>query len=393
MTIPGKNRNLPALVSGSHVDSVPQGGNYDGLAGVVAALTVARWMREINYVPERDYTVLMMRMEESSWFGKCYVGSLGMTGQLTEQDLALKHRSTGKTLKETIKACGFNPDDLTTGVPVVDLAKMAAFIELHIEQGPTLDSSDTRVGIVTGIRGNFRHKTIKCIGETAHSGAVDKQFRHDAVLAMAELAYKMDCLWDDWLKDGKDLVFTIGVVHTAATSAIAIVPGEVTFCCDIRSLHRETLVEFYSPEDLSRIVLRTAKILGVVINNEGAAEIGRRSRGTPRIANRLLRRVRDFALVHGDGNITAAVASKALEQMDVDELGLDQMDRKILNVIIRHYDGGPVGVRTLAAACSEEIRTIEEIYEPFLIQSGFLKRTPRGRMATSKAFKHLKLLG
>ncbi len=133
--------------------------------------------------------------------------------------------------------------------------------------------------------------------------------------------------------------------------------------------------------------------LGVVINNEGAAEIGRRSRGTPRIANRLLRRVRDFALVHGDGNITAAVASKALEQMDVDELGLDQMDRKILNVIIRHYDGGPVGVRTLAAACSEEIRTIEEIYEPFLIQSGFLKRTPRGRMATSKAFKHLKLLG
>ena len=103
--------------------------------------------------------------------------------------------------------------------------------------------------------------------------------------------------------------------------------------------------------------------------------------------------MRDFALVHGDGNITAAVASKALEQMDVDELGLDQMDRKILNVIIRHYDGGPVGVRTLAAACSEEIRTIEEIYEPFLIQSGFLKRTPRGRMATSKAFKHLKLLG
>ena len=152
-------------------------------------------------------------------------------------------------------------------------------------------------------------------------------------------------------------------------------------------------LEFYSPEDLSRIVLRTAKILGVVINNEGAAVIGRRSRGTPRIANRLLRRVRDFALVHGDGNITAAVASKALEQMDVDELGLDQMDRKILNVIIRHYDGGPVGVRTLAAACSEEIRTIEEIYEPFLIQSGFLKRTPRGRMATSKAFKHLKLLG
>lgn len=98
MTVPGKNRELPALVSGSHADSVPQGGNYDGLAGIVAALTVARWMRETGYQPERDYTVLMMRMEESSWFGKCYVGSLGMTGQLTEKDLALKHRSNGKHL-------------------------------------------------------------------------------------------------------------------------------------------------------------------------------------------------------------------------------------------------------------------------------------------------------
>ena len=146
MTVPGKNRELPALVSGSHADSVPQGGNYDGLAGIVAALTVARWMRETGYQPERDYTVLMMRMEESSWFGKCYVGSLGMTGQLTEKDLALKHRSNGKTLAETIKECGFNPEDLTTGKPVVDLAKMAAFIELHIEQGPTLDSSEDRFG-------------------------------------------------------------------------------------------------------------------------------------------------------------------------------------------------------------------------------------------------------
>ncbi len=245
MTLPGKNRSLPALVSGSHADSVPQGGNYDGLAGIVASLISARWMRKTGFVPERDYTVLMMRMEESSWFGKCYVGSLGMTGQLTAKDLELKHRTNGKTLAQTISECGFNPDDLTKGVPVVDLNKMAAFLELHIEQGPTLDSSETRVGIVTGIRGNFRHKNIKCIGETAHSGAVDKQFRHDAVLAMSELAYKMDLLWDDYLKDGKDLVFTIGVVHTSPTSAIAVVPGEVTFCVDIRSLHRETLEKFH----------------------------------------------------------------------------------------------------------------------------------------------------
>ena len=246
MTLPGKDRSLPALVSGSHADSVPQGGNFDGLAGVVAAVTVARWMRLHNYVPQRDYTVLIMRMEESSWFGKCYVGSLGMTGQLTEKDLELKHRNTGLTLRETIKNCGFNPDDLTTGKPVVDLSRMAGFIELHIEQGPTLDADEKiRTGVVTGIRGNLRHKNIRCIGQTAHSGAVDKQFRHDALLAFAELAHKMDLLWDKELEEGKDLVFTIGVVHTAASSAISVVPGEVTFCVDMRSLHQETLDEFH----------------------------------------------------------------------------------------------------------------------------------------------------
>ena len=151
-------------------------------------------------------------------------------------------------------------------------------------------------------------------------------------------------------------------------------------------------LEYYQPADLARIVSRSARILGVAITPAGAEEIGRRSRGTPRIANRLLRRVRDFALVHGSGSITAVEAGEALARMDVDELGLDQMDRKLLEVIITHYDGGPVGVKTLAAACSEEVRTIEDIYEPYLIQCGFLKRTQRGRMATARAYRHLKLL-
>ena len=150
-------------------------------------------------------------------------------------------------------------------------------------------------------------------------------------------------------------------------------------------------LEYYSPEDLARVVTRTGRILGVDVTPEGAAEIGRRSRGTPRIANRLLRRVRDFALVHGDGRVTAEEADAALKRMD--EQGLDQMDRKILEVVIRLYDGGPVGVKTLAVACSEEVRTIEDIYEPYLIQRGFLTRTPRGRMATARAYRHLGLLG
>ena len=151
-------------------------------------------------------------------------------------------------------------------------------------------------------------------------------------------------------------------------------------------------LEYYSPADLARVVRRTARILGVEVTPEGAEEIGRRARGTPRIANRLLRRVRDFALVHGNGQVTGGEASSALKRMDVDEHGLDQMDRKLLEVLITHYDGGPVGIKTLAVACSEEVRTIEDIYEPYLIQCGFLKRTPRGRMATARAYKHLKLL-
>ena len=151
-------------------------------------------------------------------------------------------------------------------------------------------------------------------------------------------------------------------------------------------------LEYYTPQDLARIVTRTARILGVAISPDGAEEIGRRSRGTPRIANRLLRRVRDFALVHGHGTITGPQAAEAMQRMDVDPLGLDQMDRRLLEVIIRHYDGGPVGIKTLAVARSEEVRTIEDIYEPSLIQCGFLKRSPRGRIATAKAYKHLGLL-
>ncbi len=149
-------------------------------------------------------------------------------------------------------------------------------------------------------------------------------------------------------------------------------------------------LEFYSPEDLARIVLRAARIQHLEIDEAGAFEIGKRSRGTPRIANRLLRRVRDFALVSGQDWIDKKIAAKALEKMDVDDCGLDYMDRKILTCIIDNYSGGPVGVKTLAVACSEEVRTIEEIYEPYLMQNGFLKRTSRGRMVTQKAYKHLR---
>jgi Holliday junction DNA helicase RuvB len=150
-------------------------------------------------------------------------------------------------------------------------------------------------------------------------------------------------------------------------------------------------LDFYQPEDLFKIVLRSAKILNLTIDEEGALEIAKRSRGTPRVANRLLRRIRDFAEVKAKGEINLEVAHNALVMLDVDELGLDDMDKKIMEVIIHKFKGGPVGINTLAVAVGEEGETIEEIYEPFLIQEGLLNRTPRGRTATDLAYKHLKI--
>lgn len=151
-------------------------------------------------------------------------------------------------------------------------------------------------------------------------------------------------------------------------------------------------LEFYTPEELTRIVRRSATLLNAPVGDQGAEEIARRSRGTPRIANRLLRRVRDYAEVKGTGEITAQMAQAALAMLDVDPQGLDIMDRKLLEAVIHKFSGGPVGVDNLSAAIGEERDTIEDVLEPFLIQQGFLQRTPRGRVATPAAFRHFGLV-
>lgn len=148
-------------------------------------------------------------------------------------------------------------------------------------------------------------------------------------------------------------------------------------------------LEFYSAEALTQIVVRSSDILGVAIDPEGATEIARRSRGTPRVANRILKRVRDYAQTRADGVITGDVATRALDMLEVDPLGLDAMDHRLLKTIIDKFSGGPVGLSTIAAATSEEPDTIEDVYEPFLLQLGFLQRTSRGRMATDRAYEHL----
>ncbi|MBE6613253.1 MAG: Holliday junction branch migration DNA helicase RuvB [Ruminococcaceae bacterium] len=150
-------------------------------------------------------------------------------------------------------------------------------------------------------------------------------------------------------------------------------------------------LELYNVEELATIVRRSAKILGVAIDDDGALELASRSRGTPRIANRLLKRVRDFAQVKGDGNIDQKTAAAALNMLEIDELGLDNIDRKMLETIITYYGGGPVGLETLAATVGEEAITLEDVYEPYLMQIGYLSRTPRGRCATRLAYEHLGL--
>lgn len=151
-------------------------------------------------------------------------------------------------------------------------------------------------------------------------------------------------------------------------------------------------LELYTPEQLCQIIMRSASILNIPCKREGALELAKRSRGTPRIANRLLKRIRDFAQVKGDGVVTKQIVDESLNQLEIDELGLDLVDRRMLEMIIKNYNGGPVGLETLAAALGEEAVTLEDVYEPYLMQLGFLARTPRGRCATALAYQHLGIL-
>lgn len=246
MTLPGRNRSLPAFVSGSHADSVPQGGNYDGLAGIVAPLAVAKFLKDRDRVPERDFSIVAFRMEECPEYGRAYAGSLALTGRLKPFELDFPHRDTGKPLKNVLLKKGVDIARISSGVPLMDLSTIAAFVELHIEQGPRLDAEPVnRTAVVTGIRGYLRHKRCSIRGETAHSGAVDHDFRHDAVAAFADLVSTMNRHWESWLAQGKDLVFTCGVVNTPATADISIISGEVDFGLDMRSLSMETLRAFH----------------------------------------------------------------------------------------------------------------------------------------------------
>ena len=255
--LPGQDRRLPAVATGSHLDSVPQGGNYDGAAGVIAGL-LALIEAKTQGAPQRSMEVYALRGEESAWFGgPCYFGSRALFGQIEASDLASRHRDTGTTLAEQMLASGADMTIIEGKQTIRPAEDFHAWFELHIEQGPVLIAKEKPVGIVTGIRGNTRRRHVKCVGEAAHSGAVPRWLRHDAVLAMSELLMRLDEHWRVLLAWGEDLVFTTGIVETDPTEhAVSRVPGQVTFAIEFRSQDKKTI------ENFSKILVTECEKIG-----------------------------------------------------------------------------------------------------------------------------------
>ncbi len=245
--LPDDDGTGPCTLIGSHVDSVPQGGNYDGLAGVVSGIVVLHEILRQGRKPPRPVRVLAMRAEESAWYGKAYIGSLALFGQLGATELAAKHRNGDKTLAEAMAAAGVDMDIVQQGKALIGPQNVAAYLELHIEQGPVMVAREWPVAVVSGIRGNIRHNQIRCLGETGHSGAVPRWLRKDAVLAVADLLSRLDAHWGVLLQMGMDMVMTSGICATPAkTHAVSVIPGEMGFSFEVRSQDAETMDRFYT---------------------------------------------------------------------------------------------------------------------------------------------------
>jgi beta-ureidopropionase / N-carbamoyl-L-amino-acid hydrolase len=237
LTLPGRDRSLPAIMTGSHLDSVPEGGNYDGAAGVVAGLAMlARW-RRAGRQPRHDITVMGVRAEELSWFPAPYIGSRAAFGLLEPEALDRCVRpDTGRTLAQHMAAAGFQPERIRAREKQLDAARIKCFLELHIEQGPVLVQKGLPVGIVTGIRGNLRYRDCHVAGRYGHAGAEPRESRQDAVLAGVAFVSRLEQLWMAHEAVGKDLVATVGQFHTdTAVHTMTKIPGEVWFSMDIRS--------------------------------------------------------------------------------------------------------------------------------------------------------------
>ncbi len=253
MTLPGRDRSAPVLVIGSHLDSVPHGGNFDGAAGVLAGLAVVAGFRQLGVTPECDIVVMGIRAEESVWFQVSYIGSRGSLGTLPDGALDVRRVDTGRTLAEHITECGGNPGALLAGSRhFPDPAKIRAYLELHIEQAPNLIEAGRSVAVCTGIPGNVRFADAWIEGQNDHVG-LPRRFRRDAAMAGAEFAMALDALWADYDARGIPMACTLGRFHTdAAMHGLTIVPGAFHFSLDVRAYDEAVLAGL--EEKVHRIV-------------------------------------------------------------------------------------------------------------------------------------------
>jgi beta-ureidopropionase / N-carbamoyl-L-amino-acid hydrolase len=242
MTLPGRDRAAKRIIMGSHLDSVPQGGNFDGAAGVVAGLCALSGMRRAGAVPPCDLAVMAIRAEESAWFDVAYLGSAGAFGLLDPSCLAIARSDNGRSLEATLSERGFDAQAIRERRRLLDPSQIRAYLELHIEQGPTLVERGLPAAVVTGIRGCKRFRNARCIGEYAHSGAVSRPYRHDAVAATVAFLHHMDTVWLQEETGQADLVLTAGELYTdPAMHGPSKIAGETHFVLDLRSLSDATM--------------------------------------------------------------------------------------------------------------------------------------------------------
>jgi N-carbamoyl-L-amino-acid hydrolase len=241
MTLPGRDRGAPRIIIGSHLDSVPQGGNFDGAAGVVAGLAVLAALRDAQTAFDCDLTVMGIRAEESAWFDVAYLGSAGAFGLLDPACLSIPRSDNGRSLEATLIERGFDPAAIRERRRLLDPERIRAYLELHIEQGPTLVAQQLPAAVVTGIRGCKRFRNARCLGQYAHSGAVNRAHRHDAVAATVALLHHLEAVWLEQEQAGADLVITSGELYTdPVMHGPSKIAGETRFVIDIRSVSDAT---------------------------------------------------------------------------------------------------------------------------------------------------------